>query len=217
MVNMYKISLITILMLCSVSVVHAKPSSEIIEKRANEIYKICQSEDLVIKEGFLKDKATNEKITKIDWPWTQNKLKVIVELLGSYEPYVDYKNCPGKAVIVFNDQQNGCEILKCGEHHLDITDRTYLLDDIEISAPPDVNIDKIEFNNCKIDLQVIKKENFWLTYIFPGILALVTTILGYIIINPQSKKRRRLVRSVIFFIILLAISYFIVFILGKIV
>lgn len=217
---MKKIPLIIIIIIfLAPSVAYAKPSQEIIEKRTDEIYQACKNEDLIIKKGILKNATTREKITEINWPWEKDKLFKIVELFGEREPYIDYKQCSSRTAFVYSDQIDGCEILKCGEHILDISDTKYLLDGVEISTPQDIQnlaynnkgniIQGSSINNVEQNINT-EKENFWLSYIYPAISSIILGLVLHLIIYPNSKQNSRIKEILVSICVMIVLSYLIV-------
>lgn len=149
---MRKLAFIIVIILLNPYLVHAYSSKEVIQKRIDEIYQICEGNDLLIKEGAIIDKNTQESLISVPWPWLKQDLGEIITILATGEPYRDYKNYKDDCSLGGNtfyveigDMLDGCHILQCGTHALDISDTKYFLDGIGINHPQDIQ--NIALNN----------------------------------------------------------------------
>ncbi|MBI2652688.1 hypothetical protein HYX00_04450 [Candidatus Woesearchaeota archaeon] len=133
-------------------------------------------------------------------------------------------------------------ILKCGDNILDINGLEYVWNDLKLEVPRNVNnivlqnsgnliqgwqncnIQQSQVNtelkNCtielgtiKINLQEVKDENFWLKYVYPALASIILSLFSYLVINPFSKKKKRLLWLIICMAVFLAISYIISFLI----
>lgn len=228
---MKKFILVSTLFLLTPVIVYAKPSEEVIQNRIDKIYQICQGHDLIINENLvLVDSSTKNPITKISWTWEKDNLSNLINLVADNEPYKNYmsyrgKNDCGKGhASVSHDMIDGCQILKCGDHSLDISDTKYFLDGTEISNPQ--NVTNIAYNNqgnlvqgtsskdVTPNLSVgLKNENFWLSYIYPAVSAIILNLISHFLIYPYSKQKTRIKGIILSMILLVPLSYLIMVII----
>jgi len=137
------IPLFFLLLLFIFPIVQGKPDDVFINYVFEMIEKDCYGQDIQIKEGFIKTTSTDEPVTLIYWDTNGHPfLYRVLEILSEKEPYDDYFNgCDTKRTRDENgDRQegmthglDGCNILTCGEHYLDINRYDYFWDSVRIT------------------------------------------------------------------------------------
>lgn len=231
--------IIVLITLLSVPIAYSKPTDASVDYLTNIVYQDCQNKDLHIKDGFIINAETNKTVTLINWFYPKSTVRRIIELFGNYEPFdLDMGG------MIMSVGKNGAGILKCGSHNLDINQYTYFWDGVRVDLPKEEilqyqtyntainnqgnlvqglennNITQkqtnTEINNLTLNLQESKKENFWLSYIYPPIQSLILSILGYLLINPKSTKKQRLINTTYYFVTILIVSFLIIYLFKQI-
>jgi len=114
---------------------HAKSSDLFVDYLTKIITSDCSGKDIHIKEGYILD--NNQSLTELKWPWKYgyNGTRSIIKIFGELEPFDDYFNgCNNKGGGIIGGK-DGCQILGCGEHKLDITKYEYFWDDVRVDIP----------------------------------------------------------------------------------
>lgn len=240
--NKSHILILTIIFLMTmIPLSEAKSSDIFIEHLSSIIYVDCQGKDLIIKEPFIQNTHTNETVTLVPWPYSYDTLWKIIEILGRSEPFDDYANgcdvkeqqeAVGERSGGWLKGRDGCRILICGEHKLDIDDYAYFWDSVRIDVPKETtniainnqgnlvqglsncnikqNQYKTELANCTIKFSKLNEKISWFSNITNMIISILSGLLVYLVLYKNSDKKRRkkaLLLSVLLFIILLIATY----------
>lgn len=119
-----------------VSIVSAKSSDLFIDHLTKTIQKDCNGKDIIIKEGFYFREPNNESVTLIEWSDDNYHLiRYILESFSNSEPYNQYFGGCGSKGNAFTMSLNGCEILACDNHKLDINGYDYFWDEVRVDVP----------------------------------------------------------------------------------
>jgi len=170
---MKKLILILFFSLFIFNFVNAKSSDLFINHLSNIVFDDCRDKDITIKDNFIKNTLTDKSVTLITWPYNQENIRRIIELFSEIEPFDNYfAGCnSGKSGYFMG--KDGCKILTCGDHWLDITNIDYSWDGIRVEVPRE------EFNNYYAQTsgdnspatagnnnEVLQKNTSWLINLF---------------------------------------------------
>jgi len=117
--------------------ISAKPSDLFINYLSSIIYKDCYGKDIQIKEGYIVREPSKDPVTHIEWneEAATTIIRRIIEFIGQYEPFNDYSiGCANKEEGMMRGL-DGCDILTCEGHKLDIDGYIYSWDDTRIDVP----------------------------------------------------------------------------------
>ncbi|HIH32358.1 TPA: hypothetical protein HA235_06660 [Candidatus Woesearchaeota archaeon] len=156
-------SLILILFFTPVSAIS---SDAFITYVSSIIYNDCQGKNFNVQEGFLFYTSNNQKFTGLNWPYTYDVLKNVISNLDKYTPFNDHTAGCRVAGITMSIGKDGCDILKCGNHTLDINKYDYLWDNVKIDVPLQTTNIAINnygnlaqgLSNCNINQEQIRTE-----------------------------------------------------------
>ena len=188
------------------NLVTAIHSEDFLKDLTDEIYNDCQGKDLEIKEGFIINTLTEENITSLKAKkWNYNDLSEIVKILDQHI-YVTYTMvpCDGVGSMGSGVAAQGCGILKCENHRLDISGDVPYWDIVKFEEKKEVKVtygadsDIIETHGDKSpatggDNSPInqKETNIWVQlFLSKGTIA--GAIIGFIlkILYDYLKKRK---------------------------
>lgn len=118
--------------------VSAKSSDMFIDYLTEQIYQGCYEEDILLKQGFIyqETRGVKEDLVNINWPYSYPTLRRIIQLFGEIEPYDNYfDGCERQDGSSYTKGLNGCDILSCNGHKLDINNYEYFWDDVRVDVP----------------------------------------------------------------------------------
>ena len=116
------------------SVATASSDNLFVDHLTDKVYQDCYEKDLHINKPYIVDTNTNKSVDLIKWPYNYQVLRRIIELFGNIEPFAFFQGtCDNKGVTISG--ADGCGILTCNGHKLDINQYTYFWDGIRISVP----------------------------------------------------------------------------------
>jgi len=123
------------------TVTSAKSSDLFVNYLGEIIFEDCSRNDINIKEGFISLKSdienSNKPLTTIkSGSYTLVNLTKIIQILGEREPFDQYfAGCGSNDNSGFSMGKNGCKILSCSGHTLDINQYEYFWDGERIDLP----------------------------------------------------------------------------------
>ncbi|MCZ7383010.1 MAG: hypothetical protein O8C64_15745 [Candidatus Methanoperedens sp.] len=231
---MKKFLFLIIIFIILIPLIDAKKSDEYIAYNSNKIFEACKGNNITLSYNWLK--LSNGTLTNnLPWPYEFDIVNSIFKKIVSIEPYTTCQFGRGTVSCsnLGGDNPYGFGILKCGNNVLDVNGIDYFWNGEKLEVPRYVNNTAInnqgnlvqgsensnitqnqmntEINNLTLNLQESKKENFWLSYIYPIFQSLILSMFSYLVINPKSNKKQRIITSICCFGLILFISYLIVY------
>lgn len=204
------VSCIIIIFLLSTNV-HAKASDLFINYLTEIIWKDCEGKDIQINQPILKYTASNQTLSLMKWPYSEENLRNIIQLL-SEQPYKTYGGqCDGVYSFVGDTGWDGCGILTSGNNKLNINLDTYYWDGVKVDVPKEEfkttygsNSPIVETNGEKspvttgVNSPINQQEDaIWVQLFLPRVTilgmiigALITALLDLVIKRLQKRNKK---------------------------
>jgi len=233
---MKKIILMVLILMVLFPTIQAKKSEDFIVYASNFIFEECKDSDINIKYGVSTTTGSINRFPKGEY----NLVDVynLLRIISNSEPYTThFESNSGEVSISGN--QDGMNLLTCRDNKLDVNGLDYYWNDLRLEVPTNINNIVLQNNgnliqglsvcnaqqtqiqadldNCTIEINKKEQENFWLQFIYPAIMALILSIISYLIIFRKSTKKEYLKKAVGVLLIFLIASYIVSWILPKII
>lgn len=124
-----------------------------------EVYEGCRGKDIILKENWFINSGETAFITLLPWQdYDRDVVKETIKYISQREPYATitghtsseygelYYNIHYKTIELggksFQTSNIGSKILKCGDNFLDVSERDYFWNGIEISCSKEINVNE---------------------------------------------------------------------------